>query len=378
MRIKLLLSFMLVLVIRNGFSQSSGFLYSSIKRPVANKQDSLLLIHNEQKMWASAKNGNVMMFDNPMIDCEFRVRMSKGEIDYCFKDSLPLKSGASFYLMNLIENRNADTCYLMSFSPFLNDRFQERIWVYDTAQVPKPDTSNKNTTSFIAPFGHWQMGAWQTGISVKYLMPLSEYPKTLPAKEMTAADKIYLAQLASQLNGKLSGDTIYRFVRFTKDSNEYLPQAPYANFLSFLKNGSLSGQLHAYPDCNLSKPMSKDYSESIYVSWDSTNYVEDPNNKGTFIYAPLKREGQVKTLLLYEKWNYLPAPAPSLYYASSYIGCRRIVCAYGLLLDSGNVLWFSVDEVNKRMEKDGYNFQPYEECFRAERFKTLQIQVHTW
>src|ERR1041385_6562871 len=271
-------------------SQTNTMLFSSIKRPVANKQDSLVLIHNEQKMWTAAKNGNVLMFDNPMLDCEFKVRMSKAAVEYDFKDSLPLKSGAPFYLMNLMENRSADTVYLMSFSPFLNDRFQERVWVYDTAQVRKPDTSNKSTTSFIVPYGHWEMGNWQTGISVKYLMPLSEYSKTLPAKELSNADEIYRAQLASQLNGKLIGDTIYRFTRFTKDSNEYLPQAPYANFLVFLKNGSLSGELHVYPDCNLSKPMWKVQVENAYSSWDSTNQVEDPNNPGVFILAPLKRE----------------------------------------------------------------------------------------
>jgi hypothetical protein len=379
MRLKLLFFIAAIFFLsQSAQSQTNTMLFSSIKRTVANKQDSLVLIHNEQKMWQAAKDGNVMMFDNPMMDCEFRVRMSKGQIDYCFKDSLPLKSGAPFYLMNLMENRNADTVYLMSFSPFLNDRFQEQIWVYDSAQASKPDTNNESTTGFIARYGHWEMGAWQNGISVKYLMPLSGYPKTLPAKEMSAADKIYRAQLASQLNGKLSGDTIYRITRFTKDSNEYLPQSPYANFLTFLKNGSLSGELHAYPDCNLSKPMWKMQIENTYSNWDSTNQVEDPNNPGVFILAPLKYEGQVKTLLLYEKWNYFPAPAPSFYYASPYLGCRREVCAYGLLLTGGHVLWFSADEVNKLMEKSRYNFQPYEECFRAERFKALQVQVHTW
>lgn len=382
MRIKILFSIAAIfLLFQTSYAQTPGFLFSGIKVNVQNKQDSLLLIHNEQKMWQEAAKGNVLMFDNPMLDCEFKVKMSKVQVESCFKDSIPMKSGSHGYMMNLVENRNADTCYLMSFSPFLNYRYQEKVrWIQDSTQTTKPNTNTDGSqTCFIMRYGHWEMGPWQTGISVQYLMPLSEYSKVLSPKDLAGANLIYRQQLASRLNGKLSGDTIYRIVRFTRDSNEYLPQAPYANFLSFLKNGSLSGELRAYPDERLSKPMWKIQIENTYSNWDSTNQVEDPNNPGVFILAPLKREGQVKSLLIYEKWNFFPvSPGEIRYRPQPFFGCRREVDAYGLLLDTGKVLWFSVNEVNELIAKDNYNFQPYEECFRAERFKTLQVQVHTW
>jgi hypothetical protein len=381
MKIKLLLfSATLFLLVHISAAQTPGYYFSSIQRPVKNKQDSLVLIHNEQKMWQAASKGSVMMFDNPMMDCEFKVRMSKAEVDYGFKDSIPTKSGSSLYMMNLMENRSADTFYLMSFSPFLTSRSQQRYWVDDSVQKISPDT-NKYTTSFriIERAGHWETGPWQTGISVRYLMPLSEYPVVLPAKEFTNANLVYRRQLASQLKGKLFGDTIYRTVYFTCDSNEYLPQAPYANLLATLKNYTLAGEMRAYKSNTLSEAMSKADIESTYVDWDSTNQVEDPNNPGVFILAPLKSEGRIKSLLICEKWvPYQKEFTTGMWLPQPYMGYRRIVTAYGLQLDSGNILWFSPAQMTSALLQGNFNMIPYEECFRAERFKTLQVQLRTW
>lgn len=384
MKIKLLLLATLFFLLQHiSFAQAPGYFYSSIRRPVQDKQDSLLLIRNEQKMWAEAKKGNVLMFDNPMMDCEFKVKMSKMAVEACFRDSLPLKSGASQYMMNLMQNRNVDSCYLMSFSPFLAHKYQERVrWVQDSVQQTKPNISSSGTqTSLAWNYGHWEMGPWQTGMSVQFLMPLSEYPAVIPAEDIANANHIYRQQFASLIGGKLSGDTIYRTVRFTRDSNEYLPQAPYANLLSTLKNATLSGGIRAYKSNDLSVPMSKYYMETMYVSWDSTNQVEDPNNPGTFILAPIKSEGQVKSLLICEKWipfQSIPAVGRYQWIPKPHLCYRRVVTAYGLLITSGNIIWFSPGDVNNVLAKWNFNMIPYEECFRAERFKTLQIQVPTW
>jgi hypothetical protein len=381
MRIKLLFLFAIFSQFHQfSFAQTSGFVYSSISRPVQNKQDSLLLIQNEQKMWKAASQGKVLMFDNPMMDCEFKVKMSKMAVEWCFKDSIPMKSGASQYMMNLMQNRNADTCYIMSFSPFLTHRFQQRYWAEDSVQPAMPDTVTiGNRIAYKA--GHWETGPWQTGFSVKFLMPLSEYPAVIPQKDLMNVNAIYRRQYASLLGGKLSGDTIYRTVRFTRDSNEYLPQAPYANLLLTLKAASLSGLLRPYKSNDLSSPMSKFYMETMYVSWDSTNQVEDPNNPGTFILAPLKTEGQVQSLLICEKWipfQSMPTAGRYEWVPKPHLSYRRVVTAYGLLITSGNIIWFSPADVNNVLAKWNFNMIPYEECFRAERFKTLQVQVHTW
>ncbi|CAN5370840.1 hypothetical protein BH09BAC5_BH09BAC5_23610 [soil metagenome] len=381
MKIKIL--FLLVLIIyinQNVIGQTAGFLFSSIKRDITNQKDSTLLIESEQKMWEAAKSGKVTMYDNPMFDCAFKVRMSKMAIQGCFKDSIPLKSGSSAYLINLMENRNADTCYIMSISPFLNYKYQDNFWVQDSIQPKQSVTKMQDySSSFFIPNGHLESGPWKSGFAVRFLMPLSEYSNVLSEKDMHEQNRIVKNCFAGILGGNLVSDTLYRTVYFTSDSNEYLPQAPYANFLSYLKKGMLSGNFHTYQDPLLSKPMSKAMIEKACVAWDSTNKAEDPNNLGTFIYAPIKFEGQVKTLLVYEKWNYFLPPvitSENDYSPKKYLGSARQISAYGLLLTGGNVVWFSSDEVDKVILKENYNFTPYEECFRAERFKTLQIQVH--
>ncbi len=378
MKIKLLFfSAILFLLAHFSSAQTPGFLYSSIRRPVQNKQDSLVLIRNEQKMWMAASKGNVQMYDNAMFDCEFKVRMSKAAIEGSFQDSIPLKSGASFYMINLMENRNADTCYTMSFSPFLNYQYQEKIrWIQDSTAYSKPDTGKVNVTRLAFNYGHWEMGKWQTGMGVRFLIPLSEYPAVIPAKNMAELNKVYRAQFASQLRGKLSGDTIFRTLFFTVDSNEYLPQAPYANLILQLQNNLFGGDLHAFPAHDLKMPMSKRAIEVAHVGWDSTNQLEDPNNPGVFILAPLRYEGRPKSFVIYEKWIPFTQPGNSIY-PSPHLSYRREIVAYGLRLTNESILWLKPTEVIKVLAID-YNFTPYEECFRAERFKTLQIQVPKW
>jgi gliding motility associated protien GldN len=51
--------------------------------------------------------------------------------------------------------------------------------------------------------------------------------------------------------------------------------------------------------------MSQAQIEALFVQWDSTNQVEDPNNPGTFILAPIKNElnsNNVKAYWIKEDW----------------------------------------------------------------------------
>jgi hypothetical protein len=225
------------------------------------------------------------------------------------------------------------------------------------------------------------MGPWKTGSGVRYLMPLSEYPVVISQKDLITGNAIYRRQIASLLRGNLSGDTICRILKFTRDSNEYLPQAPYGNLLGMIKNFTLSGELRAYTSKDLSIAMTKANLEANYVSWDSTNQVADPGNPGVFIIAPIKSEGQVKTFLICEKWIPLQSILPygkENWMPKPYMGYGRTITAYGMVLSSNNTFWFAPDDLNKVLAAHKFNMTPYEECFRAERFKTLQIQVPTW
>jgi hypothetical protein len=214
----------------------------------------------------------------------------------------------------------------------------------------------------------------------------------LQPNKLDSANTIYKNQLAYQLGGKLSRDTIFRYVRFTADSNEHLSQAPYGNFLTFLKKGMLEGHFPAYNSPQLTTKLSVSQLQNICVQWDTTNQVEDPNSPGIFILSPLKYEPSVKTLLIYEKWKplvSLPKAQPPVRddafwrgeYAANppdpYLGYVRNVAAYGLVLGDGSTVWFSPGDINLAMAQSNYDFIPYQECFRSERFRTLSLQVHT-
>lgn len=125
--------------------------------------------------------------------------------------------------------------------------------------------------------------------------------------------------------------------------------------------------------------MSKRQVEEAFVHWDSTNAVEDPNHPGVFILAPIKTEAQVAGVVVYEKWipvalGYDPRserewqPKADLQYT-------RQVAAFGLLLTSGNVLWCSPPQFGTVFCSGNFNWFPYEECFRAERYQTMKIKT---
>jgi gliding motility associated protien GldN len=76
-----------------------------------------------------------------------------------------------------------------------------------------------------------------------------------------------------------------------------------------LKDALMAGTINAFDnpamDDEFKVKMSKAAIEALFVQWDSTNQVEDPNNPGTFILAPIKTElttNNVKAYWMKEDW----------------------------------------------------------------------------
>ncbi len=377
MKIKLHHSFIAAMLFFSlASAQSRGMYFSGIVCKVGTKEDSAFLINTELKIWKASLKGKVRVYDNASNDNGFNVVMSKYSIQMSFKDSglvrsstspyhvemhakdsFPVKSSTSFYKMVLMNNRNADTTYIMAISPML-------IWT-------------RGLYSFY-------YGPQVQDTSVMYRIALADYPALLAPKEMNRLKYFTLDQFSNTLRGKLSGDTVYRIARFTCDSNEYLPQSPYRNLLLWLSNGIndyRNPPKKWYRDKELFHRMSKFEVDKSFSHWDSTNAIEDPNRSGTFISAPLKIVGQPKSLLIYERW--IPFTPTLIVYpynqpAQRYIGYKREVLAYGMVVTTGSTLWITPEEFNQALLRDEFNFLPYEECLRAERYKTLQIDVPIW
>lgn len=76
-----------------------------------------------------------------------------------------------------------------------------------------------------------------------------------------------------------------------------------------IKDALIAGQITAFDnpamDDEFKVKMTKSMVEATFVQWDSTNQVEDPNNPGTFILAPIKNElnsNNVKAYWVKEDW----------------------------------------------------------------------------
>lgn len=76
-----------------------------------------------------------------------------------------------------------------------------------------------------------------------------------------------------------------------------------------LRDALEAGQINAFDnpamDDEFKVKMTKAQIEDLFVQWDSTNQVEDPNNPGTYILAPIKNEltsNNIKAYWIKEDW----------------------------------------------------------------------------
>jgi gliding motility associated protien GldN len=92
----------------------------------------------------------------------------------------------------------------------------------------------------------------------------------------------------------------------------YYPETPIndrKSLFDVIKTALLNGDINAFDnpafDDEFKVKMTKSQIEATFVQWDSTNQVEDPNNPGTFILAPIKNElntNNVKAYWMKEDW----------------------------------------------------------------------------
>lgn len=344
---RLLLLFGSLLLLLNAQAQRSGYYFSEFNRTITDTSDRAFLLRMENRVWHAADSGVINAYDNPAFDIEFRVRMTRSLWHSCIGDSFPPYSGTGEFRMILRENRKADTISVMAMNPY----------VHLIVEDPNNPTTYIPSKRLLATF------------------PLGDYPKVMSAGETERTKRICRDQLAAILGGKVNGDTIVRVVRFINDSNEYLPQADYRHLAKQGEDELLSGQINAYRNSSLDKKLTKRQIEESFVYWDSTAAVEDPNNPATFILVPLRYNEDPVSFVLLEKW--IPCPASSAlnsYMPAPFMNYTRVVSAYGILLSSGKIIWLQPEQLEQQLAKDQFDFTPYQECFRAERYLTLRMQ----
>ncbi len=312
---------------------------------------------------------------------EFRIRMTKAAVEWLFRDSSGYIGTVPIFDMSLLWDRSAEICHVMSFSA------RRTFYHVETRYKPAPpqppvthSLSDSSTTRIVflstgIPYLYTDSTDIDTGTFVK--IPLISYQIFLNKEENERRRQLIVDEVAKAMHGNVTkGDTIFRLVTFTIDSSDILPQAPITNLLEMFKNSLFSGSVHAQKDKTPGpgKWMTKMQLDNTFVGWDSTNAVADPNNPGTFILAPIKYEGQCKSLLIYEHWvpmqlrvsgtyGYPPQPWKSFH---------RQIISYGLKLSTGSVIWLDAEEADIYL-KENFNMIPYEETFRAERFRTMKI-----
>lgn len=320
---------------------------------VLNATDSLFLVNTELAMWRHERaNNSFVLYEGFHGSGGYRVRVSKFGMEITLADSNVAKLRFSRIAELLtVWDIDADTCWIIGFEPMVIIKRSYR-W--------SNSPSWYDTTCYVH-------------------IPLFTYKSILGESAMLRLRQLTISHLAGQFNGSTSGDTIYRIVRFKSDSNEYLPQARYKHMGEIMENGMFAGQLGVYRDRELSVRMSKRELEESFARWDSANKVEDPNNRGHYILAPIKVQQFPAGIVIYEKWipsdcesenhefpNYRPQP---------YLRFNRVVMAYGLLLTDGRINWVSPQHFDTWFSTATFNREPYEESFRAERFERMHIAL---
>jgi hypothetical protein len=297
------------------------------------------------------KGGPMMWRGNVFSGRDFCVIEPYSAVKQELKDSLPDKHNSGIYDLCLLGNRAADTFYIISFSPKT---------VFSHGDYPFKIDSNETGND----------------TAVYFRIQLFQYASYLKPIETERLNAIVKQQFYFSIHASnRKEDTLYSNTFFSASSQTVLAQAPIHVLIDDLKYGMLSGDLHVYSDSLLHIGMRSYDIQGSWITWDSTNQVEDPNNPGTFILAPIKIEDKGAGIILYEKW--IPfVQATYFNWVQPTMGYTRKLLAYGIKLNRGSTLWLDANEVDKFLASSKFNMIPYEETFRSERFRTMKIQVY--
>lgn len=361
MKSKLIASaFLLVTIL--GRAQSSKYNWGSQPRPLS-KVDSAFLVDIEKKMWAIEKEKNVFrMYDGFGGGDGYNVVMTKSEMKERLSDTAIAKvQFCRFAELLSLWSRNADTAWIVGFQPML--RAQQETDYYRSQEVQLPT----------ACYVH---------------IPLFTYRNFIEDKEFQRLSSITLRSFAGAMYAEMKGDTLFRFISFGSASYDmydepydYLPQADFVYMSQLMNNAMFSGKLSAYFDPELTQRESKKDMEQYFIpQWDSTNQIEDPNNPGTYILAPIKMETFPGGIVIYEKW--IPTLCPEMKQDDKrnnqpqpYMRYVRQVLSYGMLIGYKRAIWTSPAEFDAFFHAPEFDRVPYEESFRAERFLRMHIAL---
>lgn len=260
----------------------------------------------------------------------------------------------SCYDMLLNWNRNADTFNFVSFSPvpykIYND-YWSRCW---------------------------------SRFDVRHRFVLSDYWDVMNLNERIAFKSILLNELALlfhnsewSIPASLRNDTLIRCVSIGVLNDPVMCETSLSDLsfvwlFNFLKSGILQNKIVMYKDSLCNMQVTDPAAESNWVSWDSTNMVEDPIHPGTFINAPIKYTSSIHRFLVLEHWIPFKEPLITSNY-TSHLRYSRTVTVYGLYSGSGT-FWLKASDVESYFNAEGFNFTPYQQVFRSERFNTMQIK----
>jgi hypothetical protein len=351
--IRILFIFLTAFFSIHGYSQLRTWNWAVTPCLITDPRDSAFLVDTEKKMWIAERETNAFtIYEGFNGGWGYNVRVSKLSMELHFQDTMISKLHFSNTAeLSTLWNIDADTFWLIGFQPMIN--VQRRNW-----------NGGKLKTCYVH-------------------IPLHTYKSVIEPAEMTRLKNLTLTSLSNVFRASRSGDTLFRIINFIDDSNRYLPQASFGHLGKTVKEGLLSGKLTGYADKERLKKLSKRELELSFVYWDSTKSVEDPNNPGYFILAPIKVDNQPLGIVVYESW--MPAlcaiekerafpfyrPQPYMYYT-------RGVRSYGVLLYSGKIIWIDPFQFNSYFQYPRFNMHPYEESFRAERFQTMNIELYPY
>lgn len=339
----------------NLLAQYKTWYWSILKCEISNKDDSAFLVEAEKQMWAKSLEGNFPVYDGWGGGRGYRLRITRADAESRFSDTSVSKLRfTNNWELASMWNWSADTFKIISFEPdfirpISDTRFQYSFKTFCNAHIP----------SFY-------------------------YEHILKKMEMKRYHDLAIESLAKSFNALLRGDTLYRYVNFIKDSNEYLPQVSYSHLATAIQNGTYSGQIKCYRTVELNAAMSKRALEESFVHWDSTNAIEDPSHPGTFVLAPIRYQLFPKGVVIYERWVPHYNGLEKLEYPNlgpqAYMTFHREVVAYGTRYGvdwnrTEKILWHNPDHVDTCLISSVFNWTPYEESFRAERFQTMHIAL---
>lgn len=294
--------------------------------------DRVLLIEKEKQIIKIAYDSNtVIVFDNAPIDNQFLVRCTKMQVHDMYRNTDRFEKRTSFLYLITATNHTADSIYFMSCSSVISTKFKSDMM--------------KDTVCPVV------------------LIPLSEYQK-IP---FTPSDSLlYIRQFSKLLNGNAVNDTINFTIRLTRDSNTYLPQADYTYLFDKILNFMQLGKLPSYLDHTLANNLTKrQLNDKLVrvVGNENSNYP--PVIVAAFPHSLIINYQLVPFISndsLWQEKSHLPQPFAKYSTVAQYAGIE---------MTGGAVNWFSIADLENLLRQQGFDFGPYEQCIRAEKFRRL-------